>query len=324
MVFSQPSKKLKLGFTLGDLAGIGPEIFVKFSQELESKEYRNSLEIILIDDLLNLELKKNSVKKGKASELSGKHAIATLKKANALALSGEIDYLITGPVAKESLLLAGDESSGQTEFLAKENGLKKEEVEMLFICDDFRTVLATRHIAIKDVANEFINKFSSTVKNSHKAMKNIFNIDKPKIAISGLNPHCGENGLIGKEEHVFLKHAIAELKEELELVTITEPLAADSLFAQAGQNFINKKKQEYDLYVAAYHDQALPVIKAVAGFNAVNLTAGLPYIRVSVDHGTAFDIVGQNKASAKSLIACTEFCINNNNIREKTKCSLIC
>ena len=324
MDLSLRSKKIKLGFTLGDLAGIGPEIFTKFSQELESKEYRDSLEIILIDDLLNVELTKSLVKKGKASKLSGKHAIATLKKANSMALNHEIDYLITGPVAKESLSLAGDDSSGQTEFLAKENGLRKEEVEMFFICDDFRTVLATRHVAIKDVANEFISKFSSTVKNSYKAMKNIFKIATPKIAISGLNPHCGENGLIGTEEQSFLKQARENLKEELELVTITEPLAADSLFAQAGQNFINKKKQEYDLYIAAYHDQALPVIKAVAGFNAVNLTAGLPYIRVSVDHGTAFDIVGQNKASAESLIACTEFCINNNNIRESTKCSLIC
>ena len=329
MDLSKTSSKLKLGFTLGDIAGIGPEIFEKFTQRLEYTKYKDLLEIILIDDLLDFKLKRDKVQKGKASKVSGEHIIKTLKKANKMALSGEIDYLITGPVAKESLALAGDYSSGQTEFLAKENGLSTSDVEMFFICKDFRTVLATRHVAINKVSEEFQKKFTSTVTNSLKAMQNIFGITNPKIAIAGLNPHCGENGLIGSEEKDFLRLKIQELKQSLNLVTITEPLAADSLFAQAGQNFLNNQKQDYDLYVAAYHDQALPMIKAIAGFNAINLSAGLPYIRVSVDHGTAFDIVGQNKASEQSLIACTEFCLSlakekNSKKRSKTSgCSLI-
>ena len=247
MDLSKTSSKLKLGFTLGDIAGIGPEIFEKFTQRLEYTKYKDLLEIILIDDLLDFKLKRDKVQKGKASKVSGEHIIKTLKKANKMALSGEIDYLITGPVAKESLALAGDYSSGQTEFLAKENGLSTSDVEMFFICKDFRTVLATRHVAINKVSEEFQKKFTSTVTNSLKAMQNIFGITNPKIAIAGLNPHCGENGLIGSEEKDFLRLKIQELKQSLNLVTITEPLAADSLFAQAGQNFLNNQKQDYDL-----------------------------------------------------------------------------
>ena len=123
----------------------------------------------------------------------------------------------------------------------------------------------------------------------------------PQIAILGLNPHAGENGLIGKEEIKIIKPIIKELN--LLGFKLYGPLSPDSTLATAGENYLTGKKQKYDVYVSFYHDQALPMFKAVAGRKGVNISLGLPFLRVSVDHGTAFDIAGRNKASNESLVS---------------------
>ena len=247
MDLSKLQERIKIAYTLGDIAGIGPEIFEKFTNELALSPYKDLIEIILIDDLLDFEIKKQFVKMGEPSEISGEHSISTLIKANELALKNEIDFLVTGPVSKESLHMAGDSSSGQTEFLAKLNGLNRDEVEMFFACGDFLTVLATRHVAIKDVSEELKLKFRKTITNSIHALKKVFNITNPNIAVAGLNPHCGENGLIGKEELEFMGEEIENLNKEFSSTYVSKVQAADSLFAQAGQEYLQKKKQSYDL-----------------------------------------------------------------------------
>jgi 4-hydroxythreonine-4-phosphate dehydrogenase len=354
-MFSHP-KTLNLLYTLGDLSGIGPEIFFKFTQDLEriseqEWQFNKNVKIILADDLS--EVKKNTalLKMGEASDISGEHSYQTLVKANSLCLSGLADYLITGPVSKESLSLAKHHYSGQTELLAKLNNLTASDVEMLFIAkgtahkrassrlrrmndrnvlrvhedheddenaeigvceqspNDFRIILATRHIPLNEVSKELQKNFHKVIKHSIELLGTVFNIKSPSIGIAGLNPHAGENGLIGDEESTWMNEVIKSFRNSHPEINLTDTLPADSILAQAARAFLKGESVAHDLYISAYHDQCLPLIKGIAGYNAINMTYGLPYIRVSVDHGCAFDIAGQGIADHSALLACTNFCI---------------
>lgn len=302
--FSQASK-LKLGFTLGDLGGIGPEIFEKFKRQHQHSE---DIEIILIDDLNSVKKLDSKIKLGQASAYSGEHAYRTLIQADQMLKNKEIDYLITGPVAKESFWMSGIQCTGQTELLAQINELSRDEIEMFFIYEQFRVVLATRHIPIKDVPKVLEERLESVITNSFKALKEVFRINNPKIALAGLNPHAGENGIIGLEEKQFIKPLVEKNKEFMD---INGPFPADTLLTKVAQAFIQNGGKmgelDYDLFISAYHDQVLPLIKGIGGLRAINLTVGLPYIRLSVDHGTGFDIAGKGIASAESFHACTNF-----------------
>jgi 4-hydroxythreonine-4-phosphate dehydrogenase len=368
-MFSHP-KTLNLLYTLGDLSGIGPEIFFKFTRDLEriseqEWQFTKDIKIILADDLS--EVKKNTalLKMGEASSISGGHSYQTLVKAHSLCLSGLADYLITGPVSKESLSLAKHHYSGQTELLAKLNNLRASDVEMLFIvvqdervtertssrlrrtndrnvlgvhedheddenaeigvpvhAQDFRIILATRHIPLNEVSKELQQNFHKVIKHSIELLGTVFNIKSPSIGIAGLNPHAGENGLIGDEESTWMNEVIKSFRNLHPEINLTDTLPADSILAQAARAFLKGESVAHDLYISAYHDQCLPLIKGIAGYNAINMTYGLPYIRVSVDHGCAFDIAGQGIADHSALIACTNFCIqqslqNNLNIYQK-------
>lgn len=310
-------KKIKIGYTLGDLGGVGPEIFAKF----KAKNSNNpNFEIILVDEILlgkeGLEQKIKNIKTGKPSKEAGLHAFKTLELANKLALDKKIDYLVTGPVAKESLALANYDFSGQTEVLAHINNLSREDIEMFFLLDNFRVVLATRHIPLKDISTELSRRFEKVLYNSFEALEKIFGTHDAKIAVAGLNPHAGENGLIGNEEIEFMRPIISKLNQANSKKKVEGPFPADTMFAKVAHNYLANDKPPYDLYVAAYHDQALPMIKGLAGFRAINLTTGLPYIRVSVDHGTAYDIAGKNIADADGLTACTQFLV----LRQTSQC----
>ncbi len=293
---------INIGFTLGDPAGIGPEIFFKFQQNFQNNPNFN---IVLIDDLKAYNQVLLKIKLGQASGFCGEHCYHTLKKADFLFKQNLIDYLVTGPVSKESLWMAGLNFSGQTELLASINDLNSDDIEMIFVLDDFRVVLATRHIAINQVSDNLKKRLPRVLENSALAMNEIFNITKPKIAVAGLNPHAGENGIIGKEETEFIQRMLNNFSTK-NTTTISGPFSADALFASAGQNYLNRRVQQYDLFVAAYHDQILPLIKGLGGYRAVNMTAGLPYLRLSVDHGTGFDIAGKNIASCEGLLACSQ------------------
>jgi 4-hydroxythreonine-4-phosphate dehydrogenase len=302
--------KKRIAFTLGDLGGIGPEIYQKFL----GANLDDSFEFVLVDEKLDYKNKISKIEPGKANKISGEHAAAALELANELCLQGDCDYLITGPVAKESLWLAGIQVSGQTELLAKINGLNREEIEMFFVLDQFRTVLATRHIPIKDVSDVLEVRLSYVLNNSLRALREIFKIENPSIAVAGLNPHAGENGIIGLEEKKFIEKTVKDFSLNNPSLNVVGPLSADSLLALAAQKHLRNEKPDFDLYVAAYHDQVLPLIKGLGGLRAINLTVGLPYIRLSVDHGTGFDIVGKNIASAVGFESCLSFCRNTENI----------
>lgn len=297
--------QLKIAYTLGDLGGIGLEIFEKFY-----KEYKNhpNLEITLIDEKLDYQKLMPQIKVGTPSIEAGEHAYKVLEYANQALCKNDYDYLITGPVAKESLWLAGIQCSGQTELLAKLNNLSREEIEMFFVLGNLRVVLATRHVPISEVPKALRERFRAVLENSTNALNKIWQISQPRIAVAGLNPHAGENGILGNEEKEFMQSIIDE-SNKLNSATISGPFASDSLLAKAAQNYLSGLEPEYDLYVAAYHDQALPLIKGIGGLKAINLTAGLPYLRLSVDHGTGFDIAGKGIANPEGFRACTDYCL---------------
>ena len=289
-------KKVIIGLTYGDPAGIGPEILRKV---LKPWKYNFTPYIIGIKDYSNF-------KAGYPSKTTGMHAYECLKLAAKLALNKKINALITGPVSKEMINKANIDFSGQTDELAKLCKTNPDEVIMLFTANDLRLALFTRHIPLKDVSAKInqkrLYKFLTAL---NREFKKWFKIKNPKIAVLGLNPHAGENSLFGKEEQKIIIPVINRLKTCG--LKVFGPLSPDAALAEAGQNYLSKKKQKYDVYVSFYHDQGLPMFKAVAGLNGVNVTLGLPFLRVSVDHGTAFDIAGKNSASPQGLISAIEF-----------------
>ena len=171
---------------------------------------------------------------------------------------------------------------------------------MLFVANNFRVLLLTRHCALKDVylTKEIIVK---KITNLVKTFNNHFNIPNPRFALCGFNPHSGEDGILGREEIDILIPAVKELRALG--VDISMPLPADTLFVKAGNHYFKGEKDDYDCYIANYHDQGLIPIKTVAGDKTVNMTIGLDIIRTSPGHGTAFDIAGQNIADPNGMIS---------------------
>ncbi len=312
-------RKVLIGLTYGDPAGIGPEILLK---TIKSWKYRFTPIIIGNEEiLLNKSLsvnheniifsvpkndKKRIFKKGKPDKYSGMHSYLCLKHAVDLANKREIKALITGPVSKKHINLAGYKFYGQTDEMARFSMVKPENVIMLFVESDLRIALFTRHMALKNVSKSLNkNKLSNFLILLNNEIKKHFKIRKPKIVILGLNPHAGENGNFGDEEVRTINPVIKKLK--ISGLNVSGPLSPDAVLAKAGQNYLKNKKQPFDVYVSFYHDQALPMFKAVCGLKGVNVTLGLPFLRVSVDHGTAFDIAGKNIASNEGLISAIRF-----------------
>lgn len=196
--------------------------------------------------------------------------------------------------------MAGHKFNGQTEILQKYLAHENQLAEMLFIAKNFRVLLLTRHVALKDI-NLTKEIVIEKVLNLRVFFKQHFKIENPKFALCGFNPHSGEDGILGKEEINILIPAVAELREKG--VNITNPLPADTLFVGASREYFDDVSQpEYDCYIANYHDQGLIPIKTVAGDKTVNMTIGLDIIRTSPGHGTAFDIAGKNVADETGMI----------------------
>ncbi|MCM8781486.1 MAG: 4-hydroxythreonine-4-phosphate dehydrogenase PdxA [Candidatus Omnitrophica bacterium] len=273
--------------SVGDPRGIGPEVTKK---AVESKSLRGRADFLII---------------GKAPPRyanprdCAKASIEFINTAFELIMSKKADALVTGPVSKEAINKAGVKFDGHTEYLAKLCKCKK--FVMMFISSRLKVSLVTRHMALREVANSISQKaIYDTVELTYKALKNWFGIRNPKIGVSGLNPHCGEGGLFGREEGSIIKPAIEKLKEDFK--GIFGPLPADTLL----HDVYHKK---FDAAVCMYHDQALAAFKMVAMETGVNLTLGLPFIRTSVDHGTAFDIAGKNCADPSSMIEAIKLAI---------------
>ena len=281
-------KKYKIAITTGDRNGIGEEITQK------------ALEILNLspDDVLiigrNVDKKFDTIEIDE--KIEGEFCYQTLKCAADLAKNGQIGAIVTAPVSKLELSKAGYNFSGQTEVL---ESLLEGVAEMLFIAEDFRVMLLTRHVALKDVKIT-PSMIKEKVENLNNFLVKKCKISSPKIAFCALNPHCGENGLLGNEENEILIPQIKKLQERG--LDVTLPQSADALFGKIGKKYLGGEKLDYDAIIACYHDQGLAPVKALCFDKTVNTTIGLEIIRTSPSCGTAYDIAGKGIADPTSMV----------------------
>lgn len=297
----------KIAITTGDPNGIGAEITIKALNELDLPQDK----IVLISnkdvldyygkldkkyDIIEIPFDKRDIKVGQVTKEAGEFSFQSLLKVCEI----NPKAIVTAPVAKNAMYLAGHNFNGQTEVLQKYLAHDNQLAEMLFVANNFRVLLLTRHCALKDI-NLTKELVVTKVKNLVKTFYNHFNIPNPRFALCGFNPHSGEDGILGREEIDILIPAVKELQALG--VDISMPLPADTLFVKAGNHYFKGEKDDYDCYIANYHDQGLIPIKTVAGDKTVNMTIGLDIIRTSPGHGTAFDIAGQNIADPNGMIS---------------------
>lgn len=285
----------KIAITTGDTKGIGEEITIKALNALSLP----ADDVLIIGKNLNNSLNTSYETIEINPSDNGKFCFETLKTASHLANEGKIKAIVTAPVSKEALYKSGYKYSGQTEILQEFLGNDRSKAEMMFISKDLRVLLLTRHLALKDVKlteDLIIEKAERT----NKFLIEKCGIKSPKFALCALNPHAGENGILGDEEIKIMFPAVEKLKAEN--INITPPLSADGLFAHVGEKYLNNQKQDYDCILAAYHDQGLCPVKALCFKQVVNTTIGLKIIRTSPSSGTAYDIAGKGIADPKGMI----------------------
>jgi 4-hydroxythreonine-4-phosphate dehydrogenase len=321
-----------IGITMGDPAGIGPEVVVKalsdpilrhraryiiyglnemlsYAADLAEFEvfwwrdqYNGRLrpyphDVVVVDydhySLLGHAIKAPSRIGGEASMRFCSDAIGAAQK-------GIVDAVVTAPIAKESWKLAGYNFPGHTELFATRTGARR--YAMMFAGGPLKVVLATVHIPLNSLWGRLnIGAVFQPIDLVHEALVNWFDIPKPRIAVAGVNPHASENGQFGDEEERIISPAIQMAREQG--IDCTGPYPPDTVFMSAANG-------KFDAVVAMYHDQGLIPVKLLAFDRAVNLTIGLPIIRTSPDHGTAFDIVGRNRANPGSMRAAIELAID--------------
>ena len=295
----------------GDPAGIGPEVTLKALSK--NKKIQNNFILAgdknLYQNLIsqnNLDLNlveedsdeegvifkhfplKNNVSIGNPDVGNANYIIDILSHGALGCLKNEFKGLITGPINKELINQSGFEFSGHTEFLADIANVKK--VVMLLMNKKLKIALLTTHIPLSEVPSKISKKnLENTISIISDEFENTWKIKNPSICLLGLNPHAGEGGYIGHEEEEILKPFVNSSPKN-----VFGPISADTAFIEEN---INK----YDVFLAMYHDQGLPVIKSMGFGNTLNVTMGLPFIRISVDHGTAYEIAGKNKADFSSM-----------------------
>ncbi len=312
----------QLGITTGDPAGIGPEISLRAAQE---ESFRNVCRLILfgsweilrsrsvdlglpfefdrvsIDALIGrtqlpdrgiVDIPAGSIRAGVGSKASGDAAGRSIVECATACIRGRLDAMVTAPLNKKFFQEAGYLFPGHTEFLAHLSGAS--EVAMAFLTERLKVVLATIHVPLRVVAESLTPEL--IYNRLHIILTEFprFGLPCSRVAVAGLNPHAGESGLMGDEELRVMAPAIHRASSTFPESTIDGPLPADTLFWRAFNN-------EYDVVLAMYHDQGLAPIKLVGFGEAVNVTLGLPFIRTSVDHGTAFDIAGKGIARHDSM-----------------------
>lgn len=308
----------RIAISSGDYNGIGPEVILKC---LNRRKPQNDTIIILssprvIDfysELLDIPLPRQSIRTiddvqsgeinvlkcyddidiepGKLSQKAGKCAMQAVEKGIELCNTGLADALVTAPISKEAVNLAGYHIPGHTEFLAEHTDT--DNFMMMLVNDNLRVGLASVHIPIADVPRNITeDSIIRYLRIMNSSLQRDFNIARPRIAVFGLNPHAGDGGIIGQEEQEVISPAIQKAQDLS--INVSGPHAADGFFG-------NKKYEECDGILAMYHDQGLVPFKALSFGAGVNFTAGLPIVRTSPDHGTAFDIAGKGKANASSF-----------------------
>ena len=321
----KPLKRVIL-ISAGDPASISTEITIKALES--SKVNENIKPIIISDPQLFEDCKKIINSKIKINEIQDKVKFSDFKKNHlniiSIKLSKKIIYgnphpkyasfikksiiscieierrsianaIVTNPISKNIMHQSGFDFQGHTDYLASLSQYKKNPIMMLVI-NELKTIPLTIHVPIKNVP-KLISKdlIELTINIAKESLISLFNISKPRIIVTGLNPHAGENGDIGNEEKRIIIPAVNEAKKKQDCF-LEGPISADAAFS-------SKKRDDYDLVICMYHDQALIPIKTLDFFNGVNVTLGLDFIRTSPDHGTGFDIAGKNIASPDSLIA---------------------
>ncbi len=347
----------RLAITLGDPAGIGPEVVLK---ALADPEASSDCEITVIGSrsllqstytqlrqriedqdsladperlpILDIELEASAERQittGVGNAASGAASFSYLEKAIACTLGGEFDGIVTAPIAKSLWKAAGHEYPGQTEVLAQNSGVER--FGMLFVARSpysgwlLRTLLATTHIPLRQVADTLTSHLmAKKLDLLVECLRVDFGLETPRIAISGLNPHSGEQGQLGREEQDWLIPWLEQERHKRPEVRLDGPVPPDTLwvkpaqawygedksFKQQGNSFYQNPPHQGgkfqnlpDAYLALYHDQGLIPVKLMAFDRAINTTIGLPFVRTSPDHGTAFDIAGQGIANATSMKA---------------------
>jgi 4-hydroxythreonine-4-phosphate dehydrogenase len=275
-----------VGITVGDPAGIGPEIAGKAAVDPR-------VTAVCVPRLYGPSATEATARftPGQLSAAAGRAAYDALVAAVDDARTFRIDAIATAPVNKEAFALAGLPWKGHTDLLGHLTGVARP--VMFFHAERLKVALATVHIALADVSAALTpDVLASTIRTTADALPG-FGIARPRLAVAGLNPHCGEHGLMGHEDDRVVAPVVASLRATG--IDVTGPIPGDTVFVRATRG-------EFDAVVACYHDQGLIPVKLLAFGSAVNVTLGLPIIRTSVDHGTAFDIAGQDRADASSLV----------------------
>ena len=333
-----------IGFTCGDINGIGPELIIKtlsdnrilefctpviFANNKTLNFYRKSLpdthfNFSIIKDATRINPRQVNVyhcweeeiaiTPGIINETGGKYAALSLTTAAEALKGGKINGLITAPIHKKNIQSPAFNFTGHTPYLKNLFGAK--DVAMMMVAENMRIALLTEHVPVKDIAaNISKDAIISKLMVINESLKKDFGITKPKIAVLGLNPHAGDDGLVGKEEMEIIKPAVKEAKQTKDIFCFG-PYSADAFFARG-------QYEKFDTVLALYHDQGLIPFKSLAVGEGVNFTAGLSAVRTSPDHGTAFDIAGKGIADDASfkaaLFTCLEIIYNRNEHKQQYK-----
>lgn len=315
---NQIMHKTRILITPGEPAGIGPDVCVQLAQELSAansiiiadpdllrqRAKQLGLVIRLNEDIESEQPEVNELKiipiytrapviAGQLNPENAAYVLETLQVAAQCCLLKKAQAIVTGPVHKGVINQAGVPFKGHTEFFADWCGVKQ--TVMLFVADQLKVALATTHLPLKDVSQAVTRELlSSVLLILHNELQQKFHLTKPKILVAGLNPHAGEGGYLGREEIDTMIPVLNELRAQG--LWLEGPLPADTIFTP-------KYLQTADAILTMYHDQGLPLVKYASFGHAINVTLGLPFVRTSVDHGTALDIAGSGNADAGSMLA---------------------
>ena len=272
----------RVAITAGDPAGIGPEIAAAAA---------NDARVRAVSEPVVFAARAEGVEPGRVSAPAGRAAYDAIVEATAAALDGTVDAIATAPVSKEAFAMAGLPWKGHTDLLGHLTGSRF--VAMMFESPALRVVLATVHVPLRDVPALLTRDLlDRTIDLAASELPN-FGLAAPRLAVAGLNPHAGEHGLMGEEDDAVIAPAVEAAAARG--IQIAGPFPADTVFLRAHRG-------EFDAVIACYHDQGLIPVKLLAFGQAVNVTLGLPIVRTSVDHGTAFDIAGRGLADPGSMI----------------------
>lgn len=330
------NNKPVIGISCGDLNGVGLEIIIKtfsdsrileyctpviFASGKSINFYRKSVSELNFNfqnikdfsrinakqvNLYNCWEEEVQITPGQLTDTGGKYAVLSLQTAVAALKQQQIDGLVTAPIHKKNIQSSEFNFTGHTPYLKQMFGAQ--DVVMMMCADNFRVALVTEHVPVSELSKHITKeRIVSKLQIIHSSLQKDFGIDKPRIAVLGLNPHAGDEGLIGNEEETIIKPAIKEAKNNN--ILAVGPYSADAFFAR-------RSFEQFDAVLAMYHDQGLIPFKTLATGDGVNYTAGLQAVRTSPDHGVAFDIAGKNKADTSSFLAAVFECIDILNRRK--------